>query len=205
MGVADLERDHLRERYYEHRAPVYDTTSYRGDPDVDAALDRETGEIGSRLAALSADRVLDVGCGTAVWTRYLGQRVVAVDQSLAMCKLASGRVPRASVLRARFPSLPFADRAFDVVFTANVYGLLQPDERARFLAEAARLGRELVVVDLRSEDDELVEGIERREVGSATYSIFRRRFTPESLRDELDGELLYAGRYFLAVRTKLPS
>lgn len=205
MGVADLERDHLRERYYEHRAPVYDSTSYRGDPDVDAALDRETGEIGSRLAALSADRVLDVGCGTAVWTRYLGQRVVAVDQSLAMCKLAQDRVPSASLLRARFPSLPFADRAFDVVFSANVYGLLQPDERTGFLTEAARLGREIVIVDLRSEEDEHVEGMERRVVEDATYSIFRRRFTPEGLRDELAGELLYAGRYFIAVRAKLPS
>jgi ubiquinone/menaquinone biosynthesis C-methylase UbiE len=194
-------RNVVRERYYEHRAAVYDATSYRGDPDVDAALDRETGELGAVLAQLPTGRALDVGCGTAVWTRFLQGRVVALDQSAAMLEIAHDRVPDASLVRARLPGLPFADDSFDVLLAANFFGLLRSSERALFLAEARRVARQLVVVDLRSDGDLPSEGLEHRVVGDTTYRVFRRRFTPEGLCAELDGEMLYPGRYFLAVRT----
>lgn len=197
-------RDLTRERYYEDRAPVYDKTSYRGDPQINAGLDRETAEIGARLAALSAGRVLEVGCGTAVWTQFLRGTVVAMDQSAAMLEIARTRVPEAALVRALVPSMPFIDDSFDRVFTANFYGLLRAPERALFLADVSRIARELIVVDLRSDDDAPMEGIEERSIGTdETYRIFRRRFTPRGLSDELGGELMYSGRYFLAVQVVL--
>lgn len=197
-------RDLTRERYYEDRAPVYDETSYRGDPQINAGLDRETAEIGARLAALSAGRVLEVGCGTAVWTQFLRGTVVAMDQSAAMLEIARTRVPEAALVRALVPSMPFIDDSFDRVFTANFYGLLRAPERALFLADVSRIARELIVVDLRSDDDAPMEGIEERSIGTdETYRIFRRRFTPRGLSDELGGELMYSGRYFLAVQVVL--
>ena len=195
-------RDLVRERYYEHRAPVYDTTSYRGDPDVDAALDRETLEIGRILSAQTGERVLEVGCGTALWTPHLRGRVVAVELSGAMLNLARQRVPDVGMVQARVPLLPFAAGAFDQLVTANFYGLLRPAERHAFLAEARRLARELIVIDLRSGTDEVTEGIEPRQVDGATYGIYRRRFTPDALQVELGAEVLYPGHQFLAVRTR---
>ncbi|MBT2408824.1 hypothetical protein [Streptomyces sp. ISL-21] len=93
-----------------------------------------------------------------------------------------------------FPPLPFTTGAFDRLLTANFYGLLRPDERAVFLAEARPISGELIVVDLRSDSDVHEEKRELRTVGSARYSIFRRRFTPQSLRRELGDEVLYEGR-----------
>ena len=129
---------------------------------------------------------------------------MALDQSAAMLEIARARVPDASLVRARLPGLPFAGDAFDLVLAANFFGLLRSGERALFLAEARRVARELVVVDLRSEGDRPSEGLECRVVGDTTYSVYRRRFTPEGLCAELDGELLYSGRFFLAVRTVTP-
>jgi SAM-dependent methyltransferase len=196
-------RDLVRERYYRHRAPVYDVTSYRGDRVVDAGLDRETAEIGRLLAGLPpVGRALDVGCGTGVWTRFLRGQVVALDQSAEMLELAHARVPHAQRVQGLFPPLPFASGAFGRVLTANFYGLLRPDERVAFLAEAHRVARELIVIDLRSDGELHEEGQELRTVADATYSIYRRRFTPESLRSELSGEVIYSGSYFLAVRAR---
>jgi ubiquinone/menaquinone biosynthesis C-methylase UbiE len=196
-------RDLVRETYYQDRAAVYDATSYRGDPVVNAGLDRETAEIGGLLRATSGGRVLDVGCGTGVWTQFLRGDIVALDQSAEMLVLARDRVPHAGLVHALFPPLPFAAEAFDILFTGNFYGLLREAERRAFLAEAGRVARELIVLDLRSDYDAPMEGIELRSIGNgATYPIFRRRFTPESLRAELNGELLYPGRYFLVTRTK---
>ncbi|MCX4692380.1 class I SAM-dependent methyltransferase [Streptomyces sp. NBC_01408] len=193
-------RDPLREQYYRHRAPVYDVTSYRGDDVVNAGLDQETADIGKLLAALPEGRALDVGCGTGVWTQFLRGPVIALDQSAEMLGLTRARVPHAQPVQGLFPPLPFVDGAFDRIVTANFYGLLRPAERTAFLAEARRTAGELVVIDLRSDGDLHEEKIELRTVAETTYPIFRRRFTPESLRAELVGELMYCGRYFLAVR-----
>ncbi|MFG2985432.1 class I SAM-dependent methyltransferase [Streptomyces sp. NPDC048258] len=193
-------RDLVREQYYRHRAPVYDETSYRGDPVVNAGLDRETADIGKLLTALPEGRALDVGCGTGVWTQFLRGPVVALDQSAEMLELTRTRAPWAQRVRALFPPLPFATSAFDRVVTANFYGLLRPAERAVFLAEVRRTARELIVIDLRSDGDLHEEKIELRSVADATYPIYRRRFTPQSLCSELEGEVMYEGLYFLAVR-----
>ncbi|MGW2417985.1 class I SAM-dependent methyltransferase [Streptomyces sp. NPDC001709] len=193
-------RDLVREQYYRHRAPVYDETSYRGDEVVNAGLDRETAEIGKLLNALPQGRVVDVACGTGAWTQFLRGDVVALDQSAEMLQLTYARVPQARRVQALFPPLPFATGGLDRIVTGNFYGLLRPPERAVFLAEARRTARELIVIDLRSDGDLHEEQTELRTVDGTTYPIFRRRFTPESLSTELDGELMYTGRYFLAVR-----
>jgi SAM-dependent methyltransferase len=195
-------RDLTRESYYKRRAPVYDATSYRGDPVVDAGLDRETAEIGNLLRDLPCSRIVDIGCGTGVWTQFLRGDVAAIDQSIEMLALARTRLPRASLVQALFPPLPLSGGVADVLFAANFYGLLRDGERAMFLAEARRVARELIVLDLRSDQDAPTEQFESRDIGDGSiYQIYRRRFTPESLRAELGGELLYPGRYFLVVRT----
>jgi ubiquinone/menaquinone biosynthesis C-methylase UbiE len=193
-------RDLVRERYYQQRATTYDQTSYRGNAEVDAGLDRETAEIGSLLTALPPGPVLEVACGTGVWTQFLKGTVVALDQSTEMLGLTHARVPDAQLVRALFPPLPFATGAFDRLLTANFYGLLHPAERAMFLTEAHRVARELIVIDLRSDSEVHEEKREVRTVADDTYSIYRRRFTPQSLSTELDGNVIYNGRYFLAVQ-----
>ncbi|MET9324172.1 class I SAM-dependent methyltransferase [Streptomyces sp. NPDC003038] len=198
-------RDLVREQYYRHRAPVYDETSYRGDPVVNAGLDRETADIGKLLTALPEGRALDVACGTGLWTQFLRGPAVALDQSAEMLELTHARAPWVERVRALFPPLPFATGAFDRIVTANFYGLLRPEERAVFLAEARRTARELIVIDLRSDGDLHEEKIELRSVADTTYPIYRRRFTPRSLGSELDGELMYEGLYFLAVRVVMGS
>ncbi len=47
---------------------------------------------------------------------------------------------------------------------------------ALFLADVSRVANELVVVDLGSDDEAPMEGIEERSIGTdVTYPIFRRR------------------------------
>ncbi|MEV2254514.1 class I SAM-dependent methyltransferase [Streptomyces sp. NPDC050147] len=117
-----------------------------------------------------------------------------------MLALTRARVPDARLMQALFPPLPFATGAFDRLVTANFYGLLRPAERALFLTEARRVARELLVIDLRSDSGTHQERHEVRTVEQDTYSIYRRRFTPQSLSTELDGEVIYGGRYFLVVQ-----
>jgi demethylmenaquinone methyltransferase/2-methoxy-6-polyprenyl-1,4-benzoquinol methylase len=98
--------------------------------------------------------------------------------------------------------LPFADDAFDRVFTAHFYWHLQADERRRFVAEARRVGRELVVVDSALRAGVEAEEWQERVLQDGSHHRVNRRYfiTPRGLIAELGGgTVLMAGRWFVAV------
>jgi ubiquinone/menaquinone biosynthesis C-methylase UbiE len=191
--------------YYEARAPEYDDWwlgrgrfEQRERPGWEAERDL----LIATLAALPPARTLDVACGTGFLTQHLPGRITGLDQSAAMLEVASARVPEAGFVQSDALRLPFADGAFDRVFTSHFYGHLEELERGRFLAEARRVAPELVVVDagLR-EDVEPVEWQERVLNDGSRWQVFKRYFEPGELVAELGGaETLHAGRWFVAVR-----
>jgi SAM-dependent methyltransferase len=68
----------------------------------------------------SSARVLDIGCGNALfWKALLGTRaIVGVDYSIGMCCLARNR--GMEVYHADAMGLPFADAHFDLIYSAEV-------------------------------------------------------------------------------------
>jgi ubiquinone/menaquinone biosynthesis C-methylase UbiE len=189
--------------YYEARAEEYD------DWWVGAGLfeqrdrpgwESERESLFGTLAALQPVPTLDVACGTGYLTRYLPGRITCLDQSAAMLEVASTRIPAARFVQGDALPLPFADHSFGRVFTSHFYGHLEEDDRVAFLAEARRVGHELVIVDsaLR-EDVEPVEWQERVLNDGSRWTVYTRYFTPEALLDELGGRILLAGRWWVAV------
>jgi len=118
--------------YYDARAGEYDDWWLgRG---LYAERDRpgwheEVERLCAVVAGLEPCRVLDVACGTGFLTRHLRGDVVGVDQSPAMVEVASARLPDARLVQGDAVPLPFADGAFDRVFTGHFYGHLLPDDK----------------------------------------------------------------------------
>lgn len=192
--------------YYEARAPEYDEW-YRGSGRF-AARKRPgwhelLAEFANALRLLPTARTLDVACGTGFATSWLPGEVTGLDQSERMLALARERLPRGTFVRGDALSLPFADGAFDRVATMSFYGHLEQGERERFLAEARRVAPELVVVDAAlREDVEPEEWQERVLNDGSRWTVYKRYFEPQGLLAELGGgEVLYAGPYFVAVRS----
>jgi SAM-dependent methyltransferase len=210
--------------YYDARAPEYDdwylgTGLYaqRHRPGWAEELHR----LCVAVAGLPPRRTLDVACGTGFLTRHLRGRLTGLDQSAGMVEIARSRMPGAGFVQADALALPFADGAFQRLFTSHFYGHLEPPERARFLAEAARVAAELVVVDsaLRPAADMTGEPVEHyapaSEPGQAErmqprelrdgsrHVVYKRYFSAEGLARELRGEALFAGGYFVMVRSPL--
>jgi ubiquinone/menaquinone biosynthesis C-methylase UbiE len=192
--------------YYEARAPEYDDWwlgtggfALRDRP----GWDEERGDLIAAIASLPAARTLDVACGTGFLTRYLPGEITGLDQSASMLELASARVPDAGFVRSDALRLPFQDGTFERVFTSHFYGHLEDPERGRFLAEARRVAPELVVVDSALRDDVLpAEQQERILNDGSRWQVFKRFFEPGELAAELGGgETLFAGRWFVAVRS----
>jgi ubiquinone/menaquinone biosynthesis C-methylase UbiE len=192
--------------YYDRRAPEYDEW-YRGAGRFAErerpGWEQEIDALGVALAALRPARTLDVACGTGFLTRHLSGEIVGLDQSEAMLEEARRQAPDATYVHGDALSLPFEDGAFERVFTAHFYGHLELEDRERFLAEACRLARELVVVDsaLR-EDVEAEERQERTLNDGSRWEVYKRYFEADALARELGGgETVFAGRWFVAVRS----
>ena len=105
------------------------------------------------------------------------------------------------------PPLPFEDDAFELLFTSHFYGhVASPEERSRFLGEAFRVAREVVVVEQTRRPGLPDEVWEERELRDGSrHRVFKRYFTADRLRAELDGELELETRSFLAVRASRAS
>jgi ubiquinone/menaquinone biosynthesis C-methylase UbiE len=144
---------------------------------------------------------LDVACGTGFLTRHLRGSVVGVDQSRSMVTVARQRGLAGVGLVADALALPFADAAFDRVFTGHFYGHLPTDEREAFLAEVRRVAAELIVVDAaRRPGIEPEQWQERTLNDGSKHRVYKRFLEPEQLADEIGGQVVFAGTWFVAAR-----
>jgi SAM-dependent methyltransferase len=195
------------EAYYDRRAPEYDEW-YLGLGRFDGLArphwDDDLRDLEETVAALPPARTLDVACGTAFLTRHLRGDVVGLDQSPAMLAIARARKPDAAFVQAdALAGLPFPDASFDRVFTGHFYGHLEPSERARFLLDARRVAREVVVVDSAVRPDCEREERQKRVLNDGSrWIVYKRYFTGDELGRELGGgETLLENRWFVVVRS----
>jgi ubiquinone/menaquinone biosynthesis C-methylase UbiE len=87
-------------------------------------------------------RVLEVGCGTGHWLRFLaenGARVAGVDESARMLATAHAHDAGTALVRGVAEHLPWSDESFDRVFCVNA--LHHFTDKRGFLAEARRVLR----------------------------------------------------------------
>ena len=191
--------------YYDRRAFEYDdwwlgrgSFAERDRP----GWDEEVDVLAELIGSLPPARTLDVACGTGFLTRHLRGDVVGLDQSERMLSIAREQAPAARFVHGDALELPFGDGEFDRVFTSYFYCHLEADERGRFLAEARRVARELVVVASIPGDDDPLERYEERVLDDGSrWTVYKRVFTGDQLAAELGGgEVLHEGRWFVVVR-----
>ena len=95
------------------------------------------------------ERLLDLGCGTGIFTDRLGRELalrlcVGCDYSAGMLRQAAQRRRGALLVRGDAGRLPFADEAFDVAVSTEAFHWFPDpqcalDELARVLAPGGRL------------------------------------------------------------------
>ena len=120
-----------------------------------------------------------------------------------MLAIAQERVPDGEFITADALELPFDDGSFDRLFTGHFYGHLEDDERERFVGEARRVARELIVVDSSVQHSPVEEEFHPRVLKDGSrWQVYKRYFTGSGLAVELGGgEALFEGRWFVVVRS----
>jgi ubiquinone/menaquinone biosynthesis C-methylase UbiE len=192
-------------RYYDRRAAEYDDWWLGNGLYADRerpGWDGDRARLEEFVSNLPAVRTLDVACGTGFLTRHLRGEVVGLDASERMLQEARRQAPAATFVRGDALELPFGDGSFDRVFASYFYCHLVEDDRRRFMAEARRVGRELVIVASRLRDAAKPERWEERVLKDGSrWTVFKRVFAPNDLSVELGGEVVFESDYFVAVRT----
>jgi SAM-dependent methyltransferase len=194
--------------YYEARAPEYDDWWLGTGRFVDRqrpGWDDDVAGLCAALAGLGPARTLDLACGTGFLTLHLRGEVTGLDQSAGMLELASERCPDVEFVEGDALEPPFAPASFERLVTSHFYGHLDEGQRDRFVTVARSLAtHEIIVVDSASRPDRPDDTWEERILNDgSSHHVYKRRFTAEGLAAELGGgETVYAGPWFVAVRTR---
>ena len=203
-AMTEREADDQMRAHFDERAAEYDgwwlgTGSFADGerPGWSAEVEQLVGVV----QALPPGRVLDVACGTGFLTQHLRGELVALDQSARMVEIAAARMPRARVVQGDIAPLPFRDGEFDRVFTSHFLHHLSAERRTAFIAEARRVGRQLVVVeDVRRTDAPAVGSHEQTPSDGSHGHLHRHSFTAAELVSEVGGgHVLHEGRWFVVV------
>jgi len=151
-------------------------------PEIDA--------VRSALGDCAGLNVLDAGCGIGEMTRLAqdAARVVAVDFSRAGLLGHSLRgAPSVELIQADVSRLPLRDALFDAAMSTGVFHHLTTEaQRGLFLAHvrrALRPGGRFVLTTFNYNAHHGRTGVPKE--GFFDNGIFRRRFEPGELRDEL--------------------
>lgn len=182
MTTPDGEREPVAWQLFERDAAGYD--AWYATPRGRRADRAELALLERLLAPFATARsVLEVGCGTGHFTRWLAGRLplaVGLDRAPAMLAEARCGHPRLPLVLGDAHALPVRSRAVDLsVFVTSLEFLEQP---AVALAEAVRASRRGVVVLALNRWS--LGGLSRRWGADARASLLGRArdFTPASLR-----------------------
>jgi 2-polyprenyl-3-methyl-5-hydroxy-6-metoxy-1,4-benzoquinol methylase len=179
--------------YYRHRAGEYDSTAYG---DVAAASTRIARLVGQLRPSGS---VLEIACGTGLWTAALAgfaDTVTAIDAAPEMVQIARGRVAADNV---RFEAADIfswtTEARFDVIFFSALLSHVPASRFEQFWAVLRQLlaehGRVLFIdehVDERGKEAYLAGGdeiVERRLLDGRTFRIVKNFVDPEQLEHRL--------------------
>lgn len=139
------------------------------------------------LAPSPGEHILDVGCGTGIFTGDIlatGVQVTGIDLSIPMLKRAVVRLGRDSffALGGDMRALPFADNSFDRVFSMTAIEFLA-DARAG-IAELHRVVRPGGCVVLTTLNSLSPWATRRQEKGRTGHELFQRICfrSPDELR-----------------------
>jgi GNAT superfamily N-acetyltransferase/SAM-dependent methyltransferase len=226
--LGDHEDDELMRQqraYYDDRADEYDDWWFRRGasdrgPEENARWFEETARVEASLAAVDAGGdVLEIACGTGLWTRWLAPRaarLVALDTSPRMIERNRTRVgdPRVEYVQTDVFSWD-AEERFDLIVAGFFVSHIPPSRFERFWGALAHWlesdGRVWIAdtatrrftppADARSLGGPL--HAQRREVGDRTYTIVKLFYAPDDLAARLDAlgwnaDLRGIGEHFLA-------
>lgn len=118
---------------------LYDQTAWIYDQRYREIQEEKYRSILSRIKFKKGDLILDAGCGTGMLLEKIPskQKVIGVDFSLEMIRVARKKIRNSNLIRVDLNSLPFKDKTFSKVFGVTVLQNIKTPQRT--VKEIARI------------------------------------------------------------------
>jgi ubiquinone/menaquinone biosynthesis C-methylase UbiE len=148
------------------------------------------------------DCILDVGCGTGVFTQAVldcGARIVGLDISFPMLRQATRKIPEQSfvAVAGNMTSLPFSDGCFDKVYSMTAIEFVTDAQRAvDELNRVARSGAKIVLTTLNSLSPWAERRKKKAEGGHQLFQSMTFRSPTELLRVAPEGSRFKTAIHF---------
>jgi ubiquinone/menaquinone biosynthesis C-methylase UbiE len=217
LDQADLGPQNLKmQKMYQWMSHGFDLADRVGNLFTDGAIIKLRRLLAEGLALKPGDRCLYTSIGTGLDLPYLKERaplsqieLIGLDLSMAMLRQCKKKIrsyeQSMMLVQANAEQLPFADRAFDVVF--HVGGINLFDRPAQAVKEMARVAKPGALVLFADESKEVVKDHYQRQnpfTRSATKGISTdfdpRKWVPAGIGD-FTYESVWNGKgYFLSFR-----
>jgi ubiquinone/menaquinone biosynthesis C-methylase UbiE len=169
IGAGSPEAVSRNRRAFDAWAPVYDAQA-------NPLLALEGRYLKPLLPAMAGRRVLDVGCGSGRWLRYVAGHkpasLAGIDPSSEMLRAAADKETSAELLVASCHEMPFACESFDLILSSFVLSYV--DDLSRCAAELHRVaqpGCDLFLTDMHPETMRTLGWKRSFEVGSRTVEL----------------------------------
>jgi ubiquinone/menaquinone biosynthesis C-methylase UbiE len=177
---------------YSDLATTYDAKRYVEE--VDTAHEARRRSVLLSILPSQVDLAADVACGTGRGIgilRTVARRVIGVDGTLAMLRIAGGKFGGApSVAQSNAAQLPFRDGTFDLLISLNFLHLFQTvDEKRAFVTEMGRVVKPggVVVAEFDNALQGVVLGAARKylgkDIGYDWPWQIRQCFAPDTFSD----------------------
>jgi SAM-dependent methyltransferase len=148
--------------------------------------------------------ILEVGCGTGHWLRWLGVRdydITGLDASRAMLDIATAKTPTPRLVQSRAEVLPWADGSFARLYCIDAFHHFTHEKA--FLGEAYRVlqpggGLMTMGLDIHNGDDSWWI----YDYFPQTVEIDRRRYLPTGRIRQMMAEAGFAGCRSLVVTSE---
>jgi SAM-dependent methyltransferase len=162
----------------------------------------EAAQLEDLIRALPGASFVEVGAGPGTFTGCLAGRGIAVDQSRRALGVLRTVAPGVPAVQADAMALPLPSGAVMRFFSSHLYGLLLEPELEPFLTEAHRVASEVVILDAGCPPGVRAEEWQERTLPEGgRYRVFRRHFEAHALAAEIGGEVLFAGQFYVMVRS----
>lgn len=154
----------------------------------------------SKFLAKSKTPILDIGCGNAAYATDTKQKIIGVDLSFEMCKLASKQI---TAIQADASQLPIKSKSFyRALSIATLHNIPTKKDRLNFLKEIKRIlrpnGKALVTIWYRWQKKHLPKALVTKNI-YLKWGDTRRFYHLFSMRELAR----LAGKFFDNFRIKL--